>query len=322
MYLICGEALFDVFVDSGHKGYGNLALNACPGGSPFNVAIGIARLGGRVALLTGMSRSILGEHLIRTLKHESVSTDYLVRSGRRTTLSIVDVDDLGQPDYVFYGLGSSDCNVTAEQMPAIGPEIAGLHFGSYSIVVEPVATAFAELAESAQDRFISVDPNVRQAVVQDLSLWRTRVEHYAAIADLVKISMEDLRILYPQTKRSAVASMYLDAGAKIVVITDGGRKVSAWTHTDHVVRVAPPATSVVDTVGAGDSFQAALLARLLELGSGNPKVAAEHIDRSSLESLLMFAVQAARMTCRKRGADLPFRAELDEVGDCLTPEPL
>ena len=96
MYLVCGEALYDVFLDA-EDASGDLRLEARPGGSPFNVAIGIARLGGRSALLTGMSRDMLGERLERTLKRESVSTDYLIRSGRRTTLSLVGFDQAGQP---------------------------------------------------------------------------------------------------------------------------------------------------------------------------------------------------------------------------------
>ena len=315
MYLICGEALLDVFVDGENNNSTSLRLDARPGGSPFNVAVGVARLGGRVALLTGMSQGILGEHLIRTLKREQVSTEYLVRSGTHTTLSLVDVDELGQPNYLFYGLGSADCSVTPENIPTIGQEIIGLHFGSYSIVVPPIADAFLKLAKENEGRFISVDPNVRPTVEPNLEIWRSRIEDYATCADLVKISMEDLRIIYPDMSRDDAATMFLNAGVKLVVITDGGRTVSAWTHRDHVVRVAPPATSIIDTVGAGDSFQAALLAKLSEVSPGNPKETVDELDRDLLESLLKFAVQAARITCNRRGANLPFRTELSVLTD-------
>lgn len=310
MYLVCGEALFDVFIDSENNDSGSLRLEAHPGGSPFNVAIGIARLGGRAALLTGISRGALGEHLVRTLKQESVSTEYLFRSGKRTTLSIVGVDNLGQPDYEFYGLGSADCNVTSELIPAIGSEISGLHFGSYSIAVRPIADAFASLAKTVTNRFISVDPNVRTMVEPDLGIWRYRMKEYASCTDLMKCSMEDLRTLYPNVENEKLVKMFLDAGVKLVVITDGGRAVSAWTHKDHVARVTPPVTSVVDTVGAGDSFQAALLVKLSEQGAGNPKEAVNSLDKKRLESLMNFAVKAARITCRRRGADLPSRTEM------------
>lgn len=314
MYLVCGEALYDVFLDA-EDASGDLRLEARSGGSPFNVAIGIARLGGRSALLTGMSRDMLGERLERTLKRESVSTDYLIRSGRRTTLSLVGFDQAGQPDDVFYGLGSADCSVTPADLPDIGPEVAGLHFGSYSLAVRPVADAFAMLASDSRDRFISVDPDVRTIVEPDREIWRARIGEYASRADLLKMSKEDLSTMYPDAEPDDVATDFLAAGVKLVVITDGGGKVSTWTREALVVRVAPPDTAVVDTVGAGDSFQAALLARLSEDGNGNPRAAIEALDESRLENLLKFAVSAARVTCRRRGADLPRRDEVPAFDD-------
>ena len=136
------------------------------------------------------------------------------------------------------------------------------------------------------------------------------MKDYASCADLMKFSKEDLQILYPKIENSKTAETLLDAGVKLVVITDGGRTVSAWTHKDHVVQVTPPTTSVVDAVGAGDSFQAALLVKLSEEGAGDPKEAVDTLDKKRLKNLLNFAVQAARITCRRRGADLPRRTEL------------
>ena len=136
------------------------------------------------------------------------------------------------------------------------------------------------------------------------------MNEYASCADLMKFSMEDLHTLYPKVEKGKLVKKFLDAGVKLVVITDGGRAVSAWTHKDHVVRVTPPVTSVVDTVGAGDSFQAALLVKLSEEGAGNPKEAVNSLDKKRLENLMNFAVQAARITCRRRGADLPRRTEM------------
>lgn len=309
MYLVCGEALFDFFLDEGSDP-GAVRFDARAGGSPFNVAIGVCRLGGQAALLTGISNDMLGERLVSVLKRESVSRDYLLRSGRRTTISLVGVNAEGHPGYVFYGLGSADCSVTTEDLPSIGSEITGLHFGSYSLVVQPVADAFASLLARAGGRFISLDPNVRTSVEPDLDIWRERVAEYAGWADLIKISMEDLTTLYPGTPPETKAAEWLAGGTQLVVITDGGRAVTARTRSGVELRVEPRGFDVVDTVGAGDSFQAALLARIAN--DGNPQSVAAALDEERLRELITFAINAAAVTCSRRGADLP---RLDEVRD-------
>ena len=307
MYLICGEALFDVFLEDGDNPR-RLRLDAHAGGSPFNVAVGVARLGGKSALLTGMSTDMLGTRLAKILEQESVSMDYLVRSGRRTTLSFVSLDATGQAQYVFYGLGSADCNVSRDELPVIGKEIVGLHFGSYSLVVQPVATAFAALSAGADGRFVSVDPNVRPTVEPDLDIWRATVADYAKRADLMKISAEDMAFLYPGVAHANKAADWIDAGVKLVVVTDGGNDVAAWTAKGLAVRLRPPVGDVVDTVGAGDSFQSALLARLAKMG--NPKSVVASLDAERLDDLLNYALKAAAITCSRRGADLPRAHEL------------
>lgn len=311
MYLICGEALYDVFLES-EKDPSALKFDARAGGSPFNVAIGVARLGERSALLTGMSNDMLGKRLVSLLENESVSTDYLVRSGRRTTLSLVEVDESGQPEYVFYGLGSADCSVTMAELPRIGPEVTGYHFGSYSIVVKPVADAFASVANaaSAREAFVSFDPNVRPTVEPDLDIWRERVAEYANYADLIKISAEDLSFLYPTALAENKAKDWLDKGVYAVVITDGRNDVRAWTKAGATVRLTPPRYDVIDTVGAGDSFQAALLARLA--ADGDPKLAVRSLDAKRLDALLRYALEAAAITCSRRGANLPRKNEISQ----------
>jgi fructokinase len=307
MYLVCGEALFDVFLDH-EDNPGNLRFDARAGGSPFNVAIGLARLGGQSGLLTGISTDMLGARLVKLLEAESVSTAYLLRPQRRTTLSLVALDDAGHAEYVFYGLGSADCSVRREELPAIGPEVTGFHFGSYSLVVQPVADAFAAVAATAGERFVSVDPNVRPTVEPDLDVWRTRVSEYVRYADLIKISSEDLAFLYPDRKAESQAVDWLDAGVQAVIVTDGGNEVQGWTRGGDQVRLTPPVFDVVDTVGAGDSFQAALLARLAT--KGDPKTVVASLDAESLNELLGYALKAAAMTCSRRGADLPRSDEI------------
>ena len=288
MFLCCGEALIDVFSNQNDE-TNHLSLVARPGGTPYNVAISIARLGGQASLLTGISSDALGQHLYQSLKNESVATDYLIRRQNPTALSLISVDQAGQPGYTFYGSNCADSSITRQMFPTIGSDIAGLHFASYSIVMPPAADAFLKLATEFKDRFISVDPNVRPTVFPNLDTWRTRIDSFAELAQLLKVSTEDLQYLYPDITVETIAERYLAKGVKLVVITDGDQAVSAWTKHCQVVRVKPLPTKVVDTVGAGDTFQAALLVKLFEMGAGNPKAAIEALDEDQIHDLLSFA---------------------------------
>ncbi len=311
MYLICGEALFDVFVDDTTDDPSSLLFTARAGGSPFNVSIGISRLGKKSALLTGISSDRLGRQLVQILQRESVSTEYLLRSDRRTTLSLVNLDDSGTPEYSFYGEGSADCGVQISDLPEIKQEISGMHFGSYSLVINPVADAFAFLLSNNRGRFISLDPNVRPTIEADMDIWRERIQQYSRHADLLKLSLEDMDYLYPDNPSENVATDWLDKGVGLVVVTDAGNGCIAWSKTGG--RVSKPALkgTVVDTVGAGDSFQAALLTGMADYE--NPKQEIHLLNNKALDELITRALTAACITCSRRGADLPSAAEVQTM---------
>ena len=308
MYLVCGEALFDVFVGD-ERGEGGLQLDARAGGSPFNVAIGLARLGSPVGFLAGLSRDPLGEQLFRRLETEGVERRYLVRSNRPTTLSLVGRTAEGTPAYTFYGADAADRRLTIADLPALPRNIIGLHFGSYSIVARPGADAFAALARrEAGTRLISLDPNVRPTVEPDMRVWRRRVEVIAEIATVIKASAEDLELLWPGKSRDDVATAWLKLGVTLVVVTMGEKGAVAYSG-NHFVASAGAVAKVVDTVGAGDSFQAALLHCLAAMKlSSKPKLM--RITQAQMEALIAFASRAAAITCARRGADLPLAEEL------------
>jgi fructokinase len=310
MFLVCGEALFDFFLE-GEEGPAAATYAARAGGSPFNVAIGLTRLGRDAGLLTGLSSDLLGQRLAQVLAAEGVSTTYAIATDRPTTLSLVGLDTAGVPAYQFYRNGSADTGVTEADLPALGPEVSGLHFGSYSLAAAPVADAFAALARRHRERFISVDPNVRPTVEPDMEVWRARLGVLFPLADLVKISAEDLALLRPGLSAEALAAELTGAGVGLVVVTDGGEAAMGWTRDGLHATAAPPRVEVVDTVGAGDTFQAALLAGLLKAGN-EPKAALAALDRDGLSRLLDYAARAAAITCSRRGADLPRAAELSD----------
>lgn len=310
MFLVCGEALFDFFLES-EAGPAASTYAARAGGSPFNVAIGLSRLGQPSGLLTGLSTDLLGQRLAQVLDAEGVSQRYAIPTSRPTTLSLVGLDTDGVPAYQFYDEGSADTGVRPEDLPVLGDEVTGLHFGSYSLAAAPVADAFAALATRHRHGFISIDPNVRPNVEPDMAIWRSRLDHLFPLADLVKISAEDLELLWPGREADSFAEDVLRRGVKLVVVTDGGEAAHGWTANGLHASATPPRVTVVDTVGAGDTFQASLIARLHRHPEG-PSAALDALDAEALVATLDYAARAAAITCSRRGADLPRASELTD----------
>jgi len=307
MFLVCGEALFDLFAEA-TAGDG-LRFDGRIGGSPFNVAVGLARLGRLSALFTGVSTDFLGQRLAGALAGDGVSTGFLLRKEAPTTLSLVGLAADGTPSYAFYGRGAADRSVEVAEIPQLTPDIGVIHFGSYSLVVAPTGDAFAALAaREARRRLITLDPNVRLNVEPDLDVWRTRVQAMAAHADLIKVSSEDLAAMYPGRSVDATIERWLAAGVRLVVVTRGADGATAFMERHRVI-AAGEHIQVVDTVGAGDSFQAALLCAIDELGLAS-RAGLDGLDEAALQRCLSFATRAAAITCTRRGADLPRRGEL------------
>lgn len=307
MFVVCGEALFDVF-SAGDTDTG-LALDARIGGSPFNVALGLARLGQPVSFFGGVSRGFLGQRLLRALAQEGVGTGCVQLLDAPTTLSLVGVDAHGVPSYSFYGHGGADRTLPVAAADTVPDSVQALHFGSYAMVVEPVASAQRALIERLHRRcLVAYDPNVRLNVEPDLARWRDTLDWMAARAHLLKVSEEDLGLLYPGVPHATLAARWRAAGVAAVVVTHGGEGARAHL-AEGELAVAPVPVQVVDTVGAGDTFQAAMLAALAEAQALTP-AAVRALPAGAWGQVLGFAARAAAITCGRRGADLPRRAEL------------
>jgi fructokinase len=305
--VVSGEALMDVFaLDDTATG---MALEARIGGSPLNVAIGLARLGRPVAFLGAVSDGFLGERLMRALREEGVDTQTVARVDAPTTLGLVGVDAQGIPSYSFYGQGGADRQLGLSHLRTVPASAAALHVGSFALIVEPVASTLRALVEGAHERIlVSYDPNVRLKVDPDVAKWRETLDWMLQRAHLVKISEEDLALLCPGLSATEFCARALSCGVRLVVVTGGASGAIAATRS---ARAAVPgvAVSVVDTVGAGDAFQAALLAWLDE-NQGLRIDALAAVDERRLSEALRFACTAASLTCSRRGADLPRRDEL------------
>jgi fructokinase len=306
MFVVCGEALLDVFANGATPA--GLALDARVGGSPFNVAVGLARLAQPVSFFGGVSSGFVGDRLLSALLDEGVETQAVSRLDAPTTLSLVGLDAQGVPSYAFYGERGADRLLAMSALAQV-PAAAAYQFGSYAMVVEPVAGTLRALVERERERsLIAYDPNVRLNVEPDLGRWSEVLEWMLARAHVVKISEEDLALLRPGAAIADIAAQWLAKGTALVIVTRGGEGALAWT-TQHHVGVPAVACTLVDTVGAGDSFQAALLTWLAEHDALS-QARLRSLNAAELEAALSFAVRAAAITCSRRGADLPRRNEL------------
>lgn len=304
MIVVCGEALIDLF--AGEPAADGFPCRAVAGGSPFNVSIGLARLGRAAAFLGGLSTDPFGRFLRGRLAAEGVRLDLAVDRPERTTLGVVSTDAAGHPAYAFYGEGAADRAIGPSEMPAdLGPDVTGLTIGSFSLAVEPVASGLEGLVRrEAGRRAISLDPNLRPHVIGDVALWRPRFERFVGLSTIVKASDEDIAHLYgPGADVEGVAADWLAKGPALVLVTRGGAGATAWHRSGRIDRPAAP-VRVVDTVGAGDSFHAALLANLEARGSLSPDGVAA-LTATALSEALAAAVTASGITCGRRGADPP-----------------
>ena len=307
MFIVSGEALMDVFATSDTP-TGTL-MDARIGGSPLNVAIGLARLSQPVAFFGALSTGFLGDRLARALAEEGVASDCVSRLDAPTTLGLVGLDARGVPSYAFYGEGCADRLLPLSAVDTVPATARALHFGSYAMVVEPVASTQRALVERLAGRvLVAYDPNIRLNVEPDLQRWRDTLAWMLPRTHLLKISDEDLGLLFPGQTPESIVPGWLAAGVELVVLTRGAEGATAWTATGRV-DVPGRKVAVIDTVGAGDTFQAALLTWLAEHDRLAPGALAA-LSADDCLAALDFAAGAAAITCSRRGADLPLRAEL------------
>jgi fructokinase len=305
MILISGEALIDLIPDPIKAS----AYDAVLGGSPYNVAIGLGRLGAQTAFVSRISADGNGEALAASLAQNGVDLSYVVRDARPTTLAFVmrGTAKTGSR-YSFY------LDATAFDgpwpFPAEWPKSARhLHIGSIA-AVDPRhgPSVVAALTAVRPHATISFDPNIRPLVTPDRDSVTHLVERQASLAHLVKASQEDLEWLYPDRGIESSLAVWAKSGPRFCVATLGERGALAMLGKERV-EVPAPRVEVVDTVGAGDSFMSALLSAMdrdQALGAGTPTP-----SRSELERWLRFAAAASAITCTRKGSDPPTRKEVE-----------
>ncbi|MEH6644992.1 carbohydrate kinase family protein [Sulfitobacter sp.] len=284
------------------------------GGSPYNVAVAMARQGARTYYLTPISRDEYGEQLTQNLNAEGVT----LAGGRRdeaTTQAVVTLEK-GVPTYVFHRDNTAERAVTSATIMAALPDSAAhIHVGSLAFASGPDAVAWEEAFHSAARNGLttSLDPNVRASLIDDAEAYRARLVRLLGSATLVKLSDDDLDWIYPDMSQSdAIALLMSQTTAGLVALTKGPDGAECWTATRHCTVVNPPVPNLVDTIGAGDTFMATLVADL----SANDRLSVEALDGASdevLHNLLTRAVQAACLNCAQEGCNPPSLGTLDSA---------
>lgn len=299
-----GEALIDL----APRGDQLLPL---PGGSPFNVAVGLARLGVPTSYLGRISSDGFGQRLWQGLVAEGVRLDLATTTDDPTTLAVVHLDEQAQASYAFYLDGTSAAGLRAPLAPL--PAGTALHVSFGAIGLEhPAGQALADLIQEAAGRHVrSLDPNLRPSAVTNAPAYATRMADLVATCDLVKVSDEDLRLLHPDHDPIDAAAAWATSGPAAVVLTRGAEGAVAVTSAGDHLDVPGMQVDVVDTVGAGDAFMAGLLAWLDAGGHLDTRADLDAVTAGGeLASALTYAVQVAALTCTREGADPPSDDEV------------
>ena len=282
-----------------------------PGGGPFNAARALARLGTPTQFLGRLSTDGFGQQLRELLAADGADLAMTSIGPEPTSLAIIEVDPDGHAVYRFVSEGTSAPNLTAQMVPAsFDSSVRALHVGTLGLVFEPIATTIAALVDREHaNRLVMVDPNIREPMLHGADGYRPRLERIIAQSTIVKASDADVAWLFPTLPLLEAARAVLACGPRLVVVTlgaEGAIGMSANTE----VRVPAPVVQVVDTIGAGDAFGAALLAWLHDHGRLSRDL---RLDGDELRAALEFACLVASLTCTRAGADPPWRTELDHA---------
>ena len=287
-----------------------------PGGSPYNVAVGLARLGQRVSLMARLSDTAFGRLLRDHAQEEGIDLAFAPHAAEPATLAVVGLDATAQASYDFYLSGTADWQWTSAETAVAPASSAVLHFGSISSWTPPGDARILDLARAARSRgsvLVSYDPNVRPGLLSDRDAGVVAIERAVRLAHLVKASSDDVAWLYPGLSLDSVAKRWLELGATVAVITRSGSGASAYTSGGLVVHRPARDVAVVDTVGAGDSFTAGMIASLIGRDVYSPARLAE-CSPDQLAGALDDAILVASVNVQRRGNDPPTLADLAAVG--------
>jgi fructokinase len=309
--VVAGEALVDLVPDPDGR------LRTLAGGSPYNVAIGLGRLGVPVGLLGPISEDPLGDLLAGRLSEAGVELLLPERTSRPTSLAMVHLDAAGHASYGFYldgtsatGMTDDDVTGAAAKDAAAGSAVLHVSLGAVVLTSEGTGQVLGRMLTQGPARpLVTFDPNVRPATIPDMARERAAIEAVVAAVDVVKVSDADLAAIAPDRDPLAVAGDWARSGPALVIVTRGERGATAMRSDGGLLTVAGVRVDVVDTVGAGDAFMSGLLAAFHDRGLLE-REALGAADARLLQEVLAYAAEVAAVTCTRKGADPPYRQEL------------
>lgn len=305
-FLVVGESLVDIVEE------GNGDRTEVPGGSPANVALGLARLGESVDLLTWLGTDQRGTAVLDHLTAPGVNVLRESLGATRTPTALARLDETGGATYEF--------DLEWQLVPIVVPrDIDVVHTGSIAAVADPQpADALLRMVHDAcGSATITYDPNLRPSIMGEPGSVRERVEGLVAAADVVKVSEEDLGWLHPDADPLDIAGTWVDdLECALVVVTHGGRGSTALLPHGHRVEVRAPVVTVVDTVGAGDSYMSGMLSALHRHGLVGARRRHDlyAMAASEVTAILDFSTSLAAITVSRAGANPPHLAEVSAAG--------
>ncbi|MFM9583587.1 carbohydrate kinase family protein [Streptomyces caniscabiei] len=311
---VLGECVADAFTEpAGARN--ELALRVLPGGGPANTAVSLARLGTPARFLARLSGDVFGRLFRAHLEASGVDLSYAVAAAEPSTLAVAELDAQGQAAFSFHAQNTADWQWTSGELARVDlSETACVHTGSLALVREPGALVVEEfLATASRQATVSIDPNVRPLLVHP-NVYRARLARWCALADILRLSEDDLELLLPGTPPEQACDTWHAAGARLVVITLGADGAVASLDGDRL-RVPAVTTQVVDTVGAGDSFTAGLLHHLAARGILGGRLADLGLD--DVAEACRFATQVAALTCSVAGPNPPWKEQLAQFATAV-----
>jgi fructokinase len=314
MILCIGEAVIDMIRSPAQSGDVFLPI---PGGCSYNTSIAISRLGAPAAFFGRLSTNFFGEMQINRLRENKVRDDLIIRRDQNPIMALIKVEDGKDPEYAFYIDGTVDQGLSADEMPPLPAGTSCIVFGSVSMALEPIASTIESVIfkEAAKKKIvIAFDPNIRPFAIKDRQAYLKRFEKWAAASTIAKISAEDYEYIFPGAKPDEALRKTIDLGARLAIITLGADGSVAMLRRDDasVLKVSAPGipvSNIVDTVGAGDTYHGAFLAKL-EMSGKMSYGDVVNLSENDLRDALVFANKAAAIVCSRHGAEPPYLKEI------------